>query len=399
MKLLVINSPIMMQLKNNKNKGKRWLEQTSFFLVVLWVFFSCSNKMTSSNDSAGQEVQRTLIMNPGEDNPRNSEGDFIELKDGRVLFVYTHYYGESGGDHGSAYLAGRYSEDDGKTWSREDELILPNEGEMNVMSVSLLRLQNGDIALFYLRKNSTEDCIPMMRISKDEAKTWGDAISCIPDKEGYFVLNNDRVIQLKDGRLLLSVARHAAPGEEWQGGAEIYSYFSDDDGKTWESSTEVPNPDDTILQEPGLVELNDGSIMMFIRSNAGVQCLSYSRDRGESWSQVEKSTLVSPLSPASIERIPETGDLMAVWNNNLSEDPEIAKLRTPLNVAISKDEGKNWENIKTLEDDPDGWYCYTAISFVEDHILLSYCAGNRPEGTGLAVTNVSRLDRNWLYQD
>ena len=44
------------------------------------------------------------------------------------------------------------------------------------MSVSLLRLQNNYIALFYLRKNSTENCIPMMRISKDEAKSWSDAV-------------------------------------------------------------------------------------------------------------------------------------------------------------------------------------------------------------------------------
>src|SRR5690606_9963338 len=124
-----------------------------------------------------------------------------------------------------------------------------------------------------------------------------------------------------------------------------------------------------------------------------------SQDRGETWSEVEKSTLVSPVSPASIERIPGTGDLMAVWNNNLSEDPKIAGLRTPLNVAISKDEGKSWENTKTLEDDPDGWYCYTAIQFVEDEALLAYCAGNRPAGTGLSVTNVTRLDLDWLYEE
>lgn len=43
------------------------------------------------------------------DNPRNSEGDFIQLKDGKILFVYSHYDGKSSGDHASAYLAGRYS--------------------------------------------------------------------------------------------------------------------------------------------------------------------------------------------------------------------------------------------------------------------------------------------------
>src|SRR5690606_30436904 len=301
--------------------------------LALLIAVSCSSGETVTEENTEASViDRTLILNPGENNPRNSEGDFIQLNDGRILFVYSHYYGESSSDHGTAHLAGRYSEDQGQTWTEEDELILPNEGGMNVMSVSLLRLQNGDIAMFYLRKNNTDDCIPMMRISKDEAKTWSEAVPCITDREGYFVLNNDRVIQLKNGRLLLAVAQHAAPGQEWGGMGRIFSYYSDDNGQTWKSSPELANPEDIVLQEPGLVELTDGSIMMFIRSNAGVQCLSYSRDMGETWSDLEKSKLVSPVSPATIERIPKTGDLVAVWNNNLAEDPDIARLRTPLNA-------------------------------------------------------------------
>lgn len=368
--------------------------------LALLIAVSCSSGETVTEENTEASViDRTLILNPGENNPRNSEGDFIQLNDGRILFVYSHYYGESSSDHGTAHLAGRYSEDQGQTWTEEDEVILPNEGGMNVMSVSLLRLQNGDIAMFYLRKNNTDDCIPMMRISKDEAKTWSEAVPCITDREGYFVLNNDRVIQLENGRLLLAVAQHAAPGEEWGGMGKIFSYYSDDNGQTWKSSPELANPDSIVLQEPGVVELKDGTIMMFIRSNAGVQMLAYSQDQGETWSDLEKSTLVSPVSPATIERIPKTGDLLAVWNNNLADDPDIARLRTPLNAAISKDEGRTWESIKTLEDDPDGWYCYTAMDFVDDHVLLGYCAGNRPQGTGLSVTNVTRLGVDWLYNE
>src|SRR5690606_7827396 len=119
--------------------------------IALWLTDSCSTKVASNDGNQELDIDRTLVLNPGENNPRNSERDFIQLKDGRVLYVYSHYYGESSSDHGTAYLAGRYSEDQGKTWTREDELVLPNEGGMNVMSVSLLRLQNGDIALFYLR--------------------------------------------------------------------------------------------------------------------------------------------------------------------------------------------------------------------------------------------------------
>jgi len=34
---------------------------------------------------------RALELPPGAGNPRNSEGAFVSLKDGRVLFVYSHY--------------------------------------------------------------------------------------------------------------------------------------------------------------------------------------------------------------------------------------------------------------------------------------------------------------------
>ncbi|MGH7199678.1 MAG: exo-alpha-sialidase, partial [Planctomycetaceae bacterium] len=104
-------------------------------------------------------ITRIKLLPPGPDNPRNSEGDFIELKDGRVLFVYTHFTGGAG-DHASAHLAGRFSSDEGRSWTAEDVVILPNEAKQNVMSVSLLRLHDGRIALFYLRKNSLSDCRP-----------------------------------------------------------------------------------------------------------------------------------------------------------------------------------------------------------------------------------------------
>ena len=71
------------------------------------------------------------------------------MKDGRWLFIYTHFTGGAK-DHSTAYLAARESSDGGKTWSDKDQVVVPNEGGFNVMSVSLLRLKSGQIALFYL---------------------------------------------------------------------------------------------------------------------------------------------------------------------------------------------------------------------------------------------------------
>jgi hypothetical protein len=86
-----------------------------------------------------------------------------------------------------------------------------------------------------------------------------------------------------------------------------------------------------------------------------------------------------------------------VWNNNGGDDLSIKGRRTPLTVAISKDEGKTWEKIKNIEVDPDGWYCYIAIHFTKKEVLLGYCAGNLPKRTGLAVTQITKLSLDWIY--
>ena len=112
---------------------------------------------------------------------------------------------------------------------------------------------------------------------------------------------------------------------------------------------------------------------------------SFSENQGKNWSALEPGNIKSPLSPASIERIPGTGDLLLAWNNSYAPIRDGGK-RTPFNVAISKDEGKTWQKIKTVESDPNGWYCYTAIEFVENFVLLGHCAGDRTKYGGLETT-------------
>ena len=373
--------------------------KTGLFAMLLVLL--CSSCAVNRNATNTTGTLHTVVMKlaPGADNPRNSEGSFITLKDGRILFVYSRYTGKSSSDHAPAYLAGRYSADGGKTWSANDVMIVAQEGDMNVMSVSLLRLHNGTIALFYLRKNSTVDCIPVVRFSTDEAQTWSAPVDCITDQKGYFVLNNDRVIQLADGRLMMAVARHTTASDpKWSGTGALFAYYSDDNGKTWTSGKQVATPAGIVTQEPGLVALKDGRVMMFIRASGGTQYVTYSGDRGATWSRAEPYNLNSPLSPATIERIPSTGDLLAVWNNNDGSDPAIKDKRTPLTVALSKDDGRSWTHITNLEADPDGWYCYIAVHFYKNAVLLSYCAGSQKARTHLSVTDVSRFELKKLYK-
>ena len=105
--------------------------------LLLIIFLIHISLISLAQNTPIDKPKTVLKISPSDNNPRNSEGDFIELKDGRLLYIYTHYYGESSSDHATAYLASRSSSDHGKTWSQKDEIEIENEGDMNVMSVSL----------------------------------------------------------------------------------------------------------------------------------------------------------------------------------------------------------------------------------------------------------------------
>jgi Neuraminidase (sialidase) len=374
-----------------------------FALFVLGALASYPVLVAEGGETAAateNPVETALVLAPSADNPRNSEGDFIALEDGRVLFVYTHFT-DGAGDHAAAHLAARVSEDGGRTWSEKSRVVVPNDGGFNVMSVSLVRLKDGRIALFYLRKNSTQDCRPLVRFSDDEAQSWSEPTEVISSSSaGYYVMNNDRVIQMKVGRLVAPVAQHYGAGQpKWTGAGIILCYLSDDGGRTWirgEAAPVAKDSEKVVLQEPGVVELKDGSLMIFCRTNAGSQFVGHSKDGGRTWSPLEPSAIVSPVSPASIERIPSTGELLLVWNDHDGIPPELRGKRTPLTVAVSADEGRTWQHKRVLFDNPHGWYCYTAIEFVGNRVLLGHCAGDRRQNNGLAETHVTRFPVAWL---
>lgn len=346
-------------------------------------------------------IEKPLLIAPRPENGRNSEGDFIQLKDGRLLLVYSKFIGT--GDHAPAELVGRYSSDGGQTWSSDDVPIITRTGQdANLMSVSLLRLADGRIALFYVRKYDSPqgskypylDNI-LMRTSTDEGKTWSNPTHVVSENQpGYRVLNNDRVIQLKSGRLVVPLAVHYLPGwPGFQSSADIVCYLSDDQGKSWRASTSRLKSE-LLAQEPGVVEMTDETLLMFCRSR-DCQLVSRSDDGGDTWSPLESSEIAQPTaSPASIERIPNTGHLLLVWNNG--NDPLAAVKpvgRRPFSVAISKDEAATWEHIQNIGTDPQGWYCYSAIEFIDDHVLFAHC-----EYPGLNSLQITRVPVSWLYE-
>ena len=323
-------------------------------------------------------------LDPTKEHPRSSEGAFASLKSGRIIFDYSQF-SDGQADHSPSAIAEIYSDDQGKTWG-EPRVVVATGSYQNIMSVSLLRLASGKLARFYcIKRTKWLDCQPVISVSADDGATWSEP-KRVTEAPGYFVLNNDRVIQTAGGRLIVPLGFHRTrTTSDDESAFDVHAismwYYSDDEGATWKESKTwwaLPVASGSGLQEPGIVQLADGSLYGWSRTDQRFQYEFASRDNGLTWSAPVPSKFNSPNSPASIKRLPKSDTLLAVFNDHSGRVPAPAKpsQRAPLVAAFSSDGAKSWSPPQPIEDDLTGWYCYTAIHFTDDAVLLAYCAGN-----------------------
>ena len=361
---------------------------------------------------------------------------------------------------------GQLSSDGGKSWSETRSF---GEG---IEGTGLLRLKSGKLAL-------TGNTI---HFSEDEGKTWAQSAEVLPEvlaKDGHALFQalalSDTIIQLSSGRLLhtsyLSFAgmhpelhfEDVSSYGTWRGQryqVEGHVHFpemdltlvtySDDEGKSWRLAEGqggrmntfmgwfdeggFPNgyANVTTFDEPSAAETSDGRVLLFGRSTVGRIVYTYSPDGGDTWSAVLPTELANSNSPARIRHIPQTGDLICVWNQVSREEIRRGYRRGRLSAAISKDSGASWGHFKTLElsqglEDidrippelplkmvrardhvgqlPEYWayFHYANICFAKDKVYLMYPRGG--PHFGVAERNLKKQEcvlriypLEWFYK-
>ena len=322
--------------------------------------------------------------------PRGSMGDFVMLKDGTLMMAFT----KDGGA-----IAAVTSPDQGKTWGEPFILVAkpqpPAKGYF--CHPSFLRVANGEILLSYIY--STYPTTPYhghnyYRRSADEGKTWTDQFVMTPHP-GYVIAHNDRLMTLSSGRIL-AIAEYKAykPSSDDHSGYVGMSFFSDDQGYSWQASQNTVDMQPMEVQEADAVELKDGRVMMFARTYSGHPVRAYSSDGGKTWSkgEVVKEISMPAAGMPSVRRLPGTGDLLFVWISERSvdkDDPKIAR-RSALTAAISQDEGKTFIHQRNIARDPEDDFGYQCIEFVgKDLTVIGYHCRD-----GLRV---ARIGIDWFY--
>lgn len=358
-----------------------------FKILVFFAMCFASVAFTLADDTFEESL--VVKIPRGAFGPRGMMGDFVVLKDGAILMAYTQ----------DGQIKGMKSTDQGRTWAEPFVLVAkpqpPAQG--NIAHPSFLRLPNGDILMSYIY--NTYPTTPYYgqnyyRRSSDEGQTWTDQYLMTP-QAGYCIIHNDRLHILSTGRIL-AIAEYKAhmPSTEDHAGYVGMSFFSDDQGYSWQPSTNTVDMYPVEVQEGDVVELKDGRVMMFARSYSGHPVKAFSSDCGATWSKgelMEELNMPNAAMP-SVRRIPKTGDLLFVWVSEAAaaKDHPNCPRRCALTTAISSDDGKTFLHQRNIARDPEDDFGYQCIKFLDNHnVLIGYHCRD-----GI---HVARIGLDWFY--
>lgn len=224
--------------------------------------------------------------------------------------------------------------------------------------------KNGDILLFFKIGPTPEKWTTWLQKSTDNGKTWGKAQ--IIEKDSPLARGPVRAkpVQLSNGALL------AGNSDEKDGHWNVFADVSFNHGTSWYASSFISTENVRITDrgaiQPTVWESEPGHVHMLTRSTEDVIFRSDSKDYGASWSPLYLSPLPSNNSGIDIVKLP--GGELVLTLNNLPTDG----VRTPMNAAVSFDNGSSWPEIVTLDDTPESEFSYPATIHSGNLIFGTY---------------------------
>jgi Neuraminidase (sialidase) len=251
---------------------------------------------------------------------------------------------------------------------QEKSLFQENIAKIQTGGISLLKINDKTILSFFYAKETTKSIDIYMKKSIDNGLTWSSPRIISNVKNAYQHCANNRAILLTSGRIILPMAIGGTGSPNY-----IFCYYSDDFGNTWKT-TKMFKTINNALYEPCIEELKNGKLIMTIRNSSGKIIFGFSTDKGLTWSNFVKTNLNSPDAPSTIARIPGKDWLLLIWNNN--ERIFDYHFRSPLSVAVSKDEGKTWKYLFDIENRANIGAYYPTINFTDNKVLITYTQKN-----------------------
>ena len=363
-------------------------------------------------------VEKQMLVPATMKHPKNSEGTMIELENGDILFMWSQFTDVSRmapdenppsaglrrsplSDDGYCRIAAMVSSDGGRTWGEPWVAIDDRDAEVNILSPGLTRLPDGRLMVAYSWRSSQNktnrelgDATKRIRFSDDEGRTWSDHREIRQDLDGYQTGAYDRSYTLKSGRVI--VQRHTLiPNDTGFKEMGTYLSYSDDNGKTWQRSELLTDSVNKHFEESSLVQRSDGSLLMVSRASRGQSFFTESFDEGRTWTEPYPSGVVTARAPTLLMRVPNSDDILMLWNSNYVEKASHGWTRTALLAAISGDGGKTWSTPKALEMDREYQWAYPGLLWKDGFALIHYYRG--PAFAGGREMVLARVPIDWFY--
>ena len=260
------------------------------------------------------------------------------------------------------------STDGGRTWARH----LPGPAFSSPgVGRNLYRLKDGRFMVL-VGKEEKGRYSYFARFSPDEGSSWGEEVQITKDSSRTYVMN-DRTRRLSSGRIVISVSKHPdeLAGRKGETVGWVSALYSDDEGTTWHEGDWLQTSVADQLCEPCVFEKSDGTLVMISRTGRGYLYRCDSKDGGSTWGTERPTSIRSAVAPFCVKKDPFTGWVFVAWDNSFPA-PVHQYPRSPLSLAVSRDEGDTWEFICDIEDDPMCNYGYPAIHFRSESILVAY---------------------------
>ncbi len=221
----------------------------------------------------------------------------------------------------------------------------------------LFRTADGILSLYYKVGPNPREWWGMVIHSTDEGKSWST-----PEKlpDGILGPIKNKPIRLSSG-VILSPSSIETKTEEWHAHIER----STDDGKSWEKIDIDPQNPAKVIQ-PTLLLYPHNQIQALLRSDQNLIMESWSFDEGKIWSPLAKTKVLNPNS--GIDAVTLSSGLQVLIYNPMASGKDWVNGRNKLNVAVSVD-GKNWNDVAVLEDQPSGEFSYPAIIQTTDQAV------------------------------
>ena len=252
--------------------------------------------------------------------------------------LWAAWYGGGVTEDRHNYILVATSDDDGASFSPLKFVIDPDrEGPVRAFDPCPWVDPTGRLWIFWAQRSEGGGDPVTMAITTDnpdaEEPTWSPAR-----------MIHDGIMMCKP-----SITREGTwllPTAIWKRDASCRIVASSDQGETWalRGTASVPDPKDRNCDEPMLIQRNDGSLWMLVRTSYGIG-ESVSQDDGRTFTPIVPSNIPHPAARFFIRRL-DSGSLLLVKHGPLDERTG----RCLLTAFVSDDDGATWQGGLMLDE-------------------------------------------------